>query len=302
MIYHLLDQRSQKPLLSRFVNIFLLVGLLIATFFSLTRPSLVAKASSLPLVEHAESMGIEMSIYMEPGPYFRNELVAVDLTLTNHSDTTWYVGSPFGSFTCGSGNVFIPRTNIQTQLPPDPIFGIDTIHCNPGAEGHAALLPGQTLFAHKFQYLSYSGQITERPDIGLYKTVRESLLPSSPSFYISYVLVPTNWPAIQMNIAPTTPTNRLIPFSTTAKQVLINAPANIRSQLQYHYRLVCLLPDQNDRTYTLTNGNNGWETLKTTNLSRPYCASEHGVWFVEFGAPGYAVTSKYIFFSEAHKP
>jgi hypothetical protein len=48
-----------------------------------------------PATVHTEAGGFEMTLSLTPGPYFLSELLAADISLTNHTDKTAYVGIPF---------------------------------------------------------------------------------------------------------------------------------------------------------------------------------------------------------------
>jgi hypothetical protein len=53
------------------------------------RPSKTARPVRAPTTVRVEASGLEMSMSITPGPYFLSEVLVADMTLTNHTNTTF---------------------------------------------------------------------------------------------------------------------------------------------------------------------------------------------------------------------
>ena len=104
----------------------------------------------------AEMKGIAMSLRVTPaGPYFLSELIAVDVSLTNHTPTSVHLDGPSQAGPCGSAL----GVEMTGGGPPHYELSNATTHRCPWMGG-TTVKPGQTLTIRQLLPLTESGNIT----------------------------------------------------------------------------------------------------------------------------------------------
>lgn len=220
--------------------------------------------------------GFEMTLSLTRGPYFLSELVAAQISLTNHTDKTAYVGFPFVGSSCGY------VTGIQTTGEDNPQFviPIPTDHSCPPGFSDTAIKPGQTLTTVKYLPLTNSGHLTLTAETEFYSSARQLQNPfpkqiSSP--------LDGHWPTISIDVASKVPANRMISYHRVGSRVFIDAPQPV----QYLYSVFC--SDYNNDQGGTGTGNFGWESLTKNVVGEPGCPGKNVQWRFAFGLPGYAI-------------
>ncbi len=121
-----------------------------------------------PVTVHAEAGGLEMRMQITAGPYFLSEMLAADLSLTNHSQTTFLLQGTQTPMSEALHDSCHPPLNIVMTGGESPY---DTslqstlaaaISCS-GSPGTVQLQPAQTIMIHQYIALTSSGHITLTP-------------------------------------------------------------------------------------------------------------------------------------------
>jgi hypothetical protein len=233
-----------------------------------------------PVTIHAEHNGLEASMTLTGGPYFLSETLAVDMTLTNHTQTTFSVeGFPADS-PCES----VPFLEVDGGGPPlfnFPYLGIDSCPFI-----SSQLKPGQTFTIHHYETLTASGKlkltegarflVTETDANGNQSTT------DGPSPLDGY------WPSVTIQVSPQVPQDYQLSFKQEGSQVSVIAPAGAQSHLLYIYYVGC--QDKQGPGGTET-GDAMWRPLSTTTVKEPGCPGINIHWDFAFSAPGYATVS-----------
>ena len=233
-----------------------------------------------PNMSSVESDGLTFNMSITPGPYFLKEMLAIDLTIMNHSNMVYNAGPPFGA-SCG----YDPGVEIDSTGKPDFDIPIATDHSCP-APGFSVtpLEPGQTLTVHRYFALQYTGWVTLTGEVSLYK----KQVGENQKFPNYQPLDPFHGhrPTILMHVDPNVPVHRTFSYQLESSHVTVVAPPQVLSQLVYLYGISCY--DIPNTGYTVT-GNFGWYPLSAPSLGVPGCPGKHVDWWFAFGAPGYAV-------------
>jgi len=255
-------------------------------------------ALATPVTVHAEAGGLEIRMQITAGPYFLSEMLAADLTLTNHSQTTFLLQGtqaplseawrdachpPLNIVMTGGESPYAP--NLQSTLTAAiPCFG---------SVGTVQLQPAQTIMIHRYIELTSSGHLTLTPRAVFQK----------PALGQDGVIqiVPTagpldgRWPSLQISVQPRVPSDRLISLHQQRAQVLVDAPPPARSQLLYVYAFDC---DFGQRASGHESGSGGyWRSLPTMTIPTPQCGTSMNItgkvvhWRYAVGAPGYNIAS-----------
>lgn len=235
-----------------------------------------------PVTAHVQAGGLEFSMRITPGPYFLSELVAADLSLTNHTHTTFTLGGPSVAGGCGAA-LFL---NMTGGSAPDYTLPVDAVHPCPLLQ--TQLKPGETLTIHQLTSLSSSGDITLMPGaIFLHTQVGPNGMQNTTS---GPSPLDGHWPSIKIHVASRVPSDREISLQQEGTQVQINAPAAARTHLYYIYNVTC----DAFQGGTVGTGNYVWEPISTTTLHEPDCGdygNQNIHWSYAVSAPGYAIVS-----------
>lgn len=231
--------------------------------------------------------GLEMSMHVTPGPYFLGELLAVDLSLTNHTHSPLILsGKNDGSETplspCSSYSLH-PMLTGGTS----PYYSLytKTIHfvyaCGVMGDG-PAFIPGQTITDHFYTLLTSSGEITL----------------TGVAFFAASSPLTGHLPALHIQVASQVPTDHMLSLQQQGSEVLVRAPTGLR--LVGQTDILCQVSSTDRGTPA---GYNYWQPLTTHTLQRPTCPDINGwangqpvnthwtaiLWKYAIGAAGYEV-------------
>lgn len=231
--------------------------------------------------------GLEMSLSLTPGPYFLSELLAADISLTNHTDKTVYAGIPF----VGSGCGYVTGILMTSGGGPNYSISIPTDHSCPGFESSTPVKSGQTLTVQKYLPLTSSGHVMLTAETQFYTSVpqpQKNVFPRSAPNPLE-----GHWPSTQIDVALKVPANRMISYHRDGSRVFINAPTDAQHLLQYLYSVSC--QDLNDQGST-GSGNYGWQALQKNVVGEPGCPGKNVHWAFAFGLPGYGIVQGNVTF------
>jgi hypothetical protein len=241
-------------------------------------PGTTVTEDGTALAAHSSAGGLEMSLSLTPGPYFLSEMLAADISLTNHSKTTYYVGIPFVGSPCGyaTGVAMTGGGAPHYQIP------ISTDHSCPGGFDGRALKPGQTVTARKYLPLTDSGHLTLTAETTFLTRKVDNVFD-----YYTSVSGPfdRHWPTAQINVNSSIRADRQLSFKIQGTHVIVTAPQGAQLHLLYLYGVSC--QDFHDAGSTGT-GNYGWEAISTNQVNVPGCPGKNVQWSFAFSAPGYA--------------
>lgn len=244
--------------------------------------------------------GLEMNMRVTPGPYFLGELLAVDLSLTNHTHPTVTLGGTrhtSDDLLCGDSSL-LPEQNGGTaphySLFTTPVQMI--ISCNairlPGPYSDLAFAPGQTVTGSFYVLLTNSGEVT---------------LAGAAFFYV----LPTNsqkgeWqrnsgpltghlPVLRIHVMPQVPADRQLSIlHEDSKSSTIQAPTGLHLLAQTY--VIC----QDSAGHPWASGTiwnrDYWQPLSRSVVQRPACNGSGltvAQWKYAIGAVGYEVKQGY---------
>jgi hypothetical protein len=221
-------------------------------------------------------------MHITPGPYFLSELFVADLSLTNHTQTTFTLAGPSGAGPCGAA-LFLAMTG---GVAPNYTLPVSAEHSCPFKL--TQLKPEETLTFHHFIPLSSSGDITLKPDAQFLHTQVDPN--GGQSITAGKSPLDGHWPSIKIHVASRVPIDRKISLQQEGTQVQINAPAAARTHLYYIYNVTC----DAFQGGTVGTGNYAWEPIATTILHEPDCrdyGNQNIHWYYAVSAPGYAIVS-----------
>lgn len=215
--------------------------------------------------------GLDFKLNITGGPYFLSELLAVDITLTNHRQQEVMLDGSIGINTCnGAFSAQITRG----EKPEYDFPIVNMMSCPPGRSSLAA---GKSLTVHGYIPLTKSGNVTITAQVRISIPIKNQN--STPGAWQSSI---SSGEAVvtAITVSPQIPSDRVIPLDRQGEDILVNAPASIRSQLLFYYTVSCLHGSGTSGT---------WAPLDTTKLSKPYCDDASRHWTYVVGAPGYAI-------------
>ena len=231
-----------------------------------------------PVTVHTERDGLEASMSLTPGPYFLSEMLAADLSLTNHSHTTYSLGGADVESLCGSAlNIDVTGGSAPYYTPP-PMF-YPPIAC---PLTMTILKPGQTIHLRQYLPLIASGHVTLTEGALCLVKVNGSGTTNGPCPLDGY------WPSIHINVNSRVPSDRMISFHRSGSHVFVDAPGGARSRLLYLYSVTC--QDFRDQGGSGT-GNFIWEPIPTNEVKEPGCPGKNVKWTFAFSAVGYSIVS-----------
>jgi hypothetical protein len=220
----------------------------------------------------ARAGGLQMSIAVSPGPYFLSELLEVQLTLANQSQTTYSVEGFLKPNYCASA-LWVGQSGGQPpayQWPMLPI--LQSVKC---ALLPSTLAPGAHWSSVQFIPLTASGSVT---------------LSAQAAFVASTGGVGPStrgWPSVTIQVAPRVPANRTIALAAATGRLSISAPPGARAHLYYVYIVDC---SQGGGTGEAAMSGY-WQPISSTVLAEPNCSGTQERWRYSVAAPGYAIAS-----------
>lgn len=243
-------------------------------------PSSIAIFVDLPIVASSSENGLEMTLAMTPGPYFLSELLAVVISLTNHSSKTYLVGIPFVSSACGYA------TGLSLSGGEKPYFDIPISidHSCPAGSGGVTLQPGKTLTALVYFPLMVSGHVSLSATTEFFDTSNNPQSPfrrpaSNPLF--------KSWPTARFDVSAKIPADRALTFKRQGIHVTVSLPPQAQSPLIYLYGVFC--QDSNNDGGSTGTGNFGWYPISGNQVTQPACPGIHVQWRFALGLPGYGI-------------
>ena len=228
-----------------------------------------------------------MTLSLTPGPYFLSELVAAEISLTNSTQKTAYVGFPFVGSACG----YITGVQVTGEDTPQFVIPIPTDHSCPAFVNSTPIKPGQTLTVLKYLPLTNGGHLALTAETAFYtSTPQQSQFPfpkqvSSP--------LDGHWPSMGIDVASKVPGNRTISYHRVGPRVFIDAPSDAQHLVQYLYGVSC--SDYSGPGGT-GSGNFGWQALQKNVVGEPGCPGKNVQWTFAFGLPGYGIVQGNVAF------
>ena len=245
-------------------------------------PGLIPPPSAGMTTVDSSAGGFEMTLSLTQGPYFLSELLAAQISLTNHTDKTAYVSYPFVGSACG----YVTGIQVTGEDQPQFVIPIPTDHSCPAGDSDTAIKPGQTLTVVKYLSLTNRGHLTLTAETEFYSSTTRS-----PNRFPKVISSPLDghWPAMSIDVASKVPANRMISYHRVGPRVFIDAPRPV----EYLYSVFC--SDYNDQGGTGT-GNFGWESLTKNVVGEPGCPGKNVQWRFAFGLPGYGIVQGNVTF------
>src|SRR5262249_20334484 len=223
--------------------------------------------------------GLQLTLEVSPGPYFLSELLAVQLTLANHAQTTYQVdGEPRPSF-CD------PALRVEQSGGHSPTYRWPTFPLFPCAAPLTRLAPGEHWSLVEFEPLTASGRVT----LSAHATF-DTIVSSEPGGTVVTGGVGPftyGWPALTIQVASQVPANRTIALAGANGRLTIAAPPGARAPLYYLYLITCAVVVGAG----YEGGSAYWQPIASTVLAEPSCPGTHARWQYAVAAPGYAVAS-----------
>lgn len=251
--------------------------------------------------------GLEMSMKITPGPYFLGEIVAVDLSLTNHRQQTLRLGGTLDGpesspFPCGSYSLFPTQTGGTSphySLYTEPVQFIYSCPAmfDPGPNQGTMLAPEKTVADHFYVLLTGSGDVTLLGEAYLYipgmGIQREGQHPGPLTGHL---------PVLHIHVASQVPADRMLSIQQESSVVRIHAPTGVQLVDQM-YILCQSSPTDRGTPGGDPVGNASWHLLSAHTLQRPACLNSSGwvngqpvstqwtsvLWKYAIGAVGYEV-------------
>jgi hypothetical protein len=258
----------------------LVVGLIIgASLFLFARHPQSTTVSGPPLgpagmpdTIQTEANGLSAMMSITSGPYFLSELLAADISITNHTHTAYSIQGVPGSPCDSALNVTLSGGTAPHYAVP--VYGF--MNC---PDFTTQFKPGQTIHVRQYLPLTDSGRIL----LALRATFLHTVMQNGEQVITNGTSpLDGHWPTLQINVHPHIPANRTISLQLEDSHVIIHAPTSIRTHLLYYYTVDC--------TGTGT-GNFAWEPIKTTTLNEPGCPGPNVQWQYAVSAPGFAIVS-----------
>jgi hypothetical protein len=228
-----------------------------------------------------EAGGLQMSIALPPGPYFLSELLEVQLTLANHSQTAYQVnGFPRPSY-CDSA-IWVGQSGGQPPTYQWPTF--PDLRC---AILPSTLAPGAQWSFVQFIPLTPSGRVTLSAQ-ATFITIESTEPVGGGAVYGAGVGPFTQgWPSLTIQVAPQVPANHTIALAAASGRLSISAPSGARAHLYYLYIVTC-----SEGGGTGEADSNGyWRPISSMVLGEPSCQGTQERWRYSVAAPGYAIAS-----------
>lgn len=302
------DTRYRSMRLKLLLNVFaavLVVVALIGTSFLIfgswppfqsdrsgTAPSIGPVGASVKIYTGTIN-GFEMSMKITPGPYFLNELLEVDLSITNHSHTSYWLFSSSGLcsgllkiVTEGGRSPFV--TDIQRNWTGLGQLSETLLKCNvPFSNFPTGLrLPAtQTITVKQYVQLTSSGHVTLIAHVAFTQTTAVFGYPDPHAVSTEAPLT-----SLHLLVNSRVPSDRALSVKEQrVEKVIINLPPSAHDHLLYETEYVC---DQG-----ASSGERKVDiriSLPTLTLQTPqWCGTNSkGILFVYFaGVPGYTIVS-----------
>jgi len=251
-----------------------------------------------PVKISIQAGGLAMTMQITSGPYFLSEMLAADLTLTNHSQTTYLLEGTWDNPGVIDDHCHLPLKVVMTGGDSPRDTGLEhnlaaAISCY-GTPGTTQLLPNQTITIRQYVALTSSGHVTLKAQ----GTFQKPTLGQDGVIHIVSTTGPFDghWPSLQISVQAQVPSQRLISLQAQPAQVIVDAPPDARGRLLYLSAYDCV-----DARSSQHGGGGYWINLATMVIEKPQCGFSvtNGTptpatfvrWVYVVGAPGYSIVS-----------
>lgn len=250
----------------------LLVGALVGASYLVFRSSPIQRASHIPTAAIEPSAqtqvdGLKASMYLAtPGPYFLSELLVVDLSLANLTDTPiQLLGSSKPDTACFMSALSVEITSGGTPSYTLPTLDIGCLDYMPGTK----LAPNKMLTLRQYLPVTLSGIVT------IAMGGMKNLPQVSP--------LDGHWPVLSIQVDSQIPPGKTLSLHDQAVDVMIQAPPDARSSLLYRQTITC--------NGYVAGGPVDWSSHATLLLTPPACPTTPAHWKYLVSAPGYAIVA-----------
>ena len=252
-----------------------------------------------PVVVRTQAHGLEMTMKITPGPYFLSELLEVDISLTNHTQTTFQgdichlfpklividgegqrdtslasaVATTINSAQYIGMRVFPHDMNLASALTTiytPPTNGL--IECLHEQFNLEQLQPTKTITVQHYVALTSSGHVTF--------TARAAFQRAVPGQNGRVALVPAtnpldgHWPSLQISVSTQVPSDRMLSLHQQTTQAIVDVPLAARSHLLYAFGYSCGLgsiASEGGSEFRVGNRMDNKISQPTITLQRPQC-------------------------------
>ncbi len=232
----------------------------------------------------AQANGVEAVMQITPGPYFLSELLEANLSLTNHTETTFNLQGVPETIPCD------PALNVDITGGTKPYYDIPVL--NSGFMscplGMTHFKPGQTIHVHDDIPLNVSGRVVLTLIARFEYTGKYDLGNKNPPPVFDPLA--HHWPSLAISVATKIPSNRVISLHLYGSQVTIDAPLPARATLRYLFTCWQFVTPGIIAGST-ESGNFIWTPLGKTTLDTSQCSGSISKWTFAVGAPGYAIVN-----------
>lgn len=252
-----------------------------------------------PITVQTQANGLEATMRVAPGPYFLNEMLAADLTLTNHSQTPYLLEGTWDNPGIPDDHCHLPLKVVMTggDSPRDTGLERDiasAISCFSSTPGTTQVLPNQTITISQYLALTSSGSVT----LQMQGTFQTPTLGQDGIIHIVSTtgLLDGHWPSVRISVQAQVPAQRLISLHAQPAQVVVDAPPAARGRLLYLSTYDCV-----DRNSSQHGGRGYWSKLPGTVIEKPQCGysvingtptyAKFVRWVYVVGAPGYSIVA-----------
>ncbi len=238
--------------------------------------------------------GLRLALMLPAGPYFRDELLPVTLTLTNDStQPALYAGTlPHGLCGLNALDAILAHRGYPDPTPVSISFAPSCPRPRPVT---TALKPGASLRTQLLLGLPIAGRLTVigRASFPMTTSVTTGILPNSGSLARLRHLFPTlfrsihtpfmgGWPDVSIDVTPRVPANKVLRLARQGHAVYLQGYAHIAQPVAQ--QLSAVVEGQGMGMM----GMPIWTPLSAGALSDPTGGGSEK-WEVLVGAPGYAI-------------
>lgn len=270
-----------------------------------------------PVVVSTQVRGLEMTMKITPGPYFLGELLEVDISLTNHTQTTFQgdichlipklimidgeglrdtgleraltaINQNFGvkKFPHGTSLASAFATiYAHNYLPPCNIIDLTFLR---------QLQPTKSIAITGYVVLTKSGHVT----LAARAAFQRAIPGQNGRVTLVSIASPLDghWPSLQIWVSTQVPPDRILSLHQQPTKAIVDVPLTVRSQLFYAFSFTCTFGDSGIGTIVGNEVGKYFLTghQPTFTLQRPGCnfsSNKSLNWNYVFGAIGYTVTA-----------
>jgi hypothetical protein len=229
-----------------------------------------------------EAGGLEASMEITGAPYFLSEILAVDLSLTNHSQTTFTLE---GRSSVTYSFCDVPALSVDSTGESAPFYTLPQMMAIPcPSPGSTQFKPGQTISLREYYVLSGSGHVKLTEGASFLSKGGDSH--GNTVITVGHSPLDGHWPTIQLNVNSHVPADRTLSFHMQGPRAFIDAPLAAQHHLLYEYNVSCQVAGGGGEI-----GEFIWQPIPGNEVSEPGCSGKDVKWIFAFGAPGFAIVS-----------